>query len=164
MKTLSRSGGFSLLESLMAMVLISIAIMGVISSTSTISMVNDAGARMTQGVFLCEQLHEYMTTLPTLDPEGADTFGLDQGRSSYDSVEDFDGFNSTDVFGAPVDGTLGVLADLSAYTQTVTVQRVCHANFDYVVGDCHWSPYIRVTVTVTYAGEIVCQMPWIRTE
>lgn len=158
-KTKNRSG-FTLLEALIATVLIGVAVVAMIASNGAFTKVNGAGLTLSNAEFLLEQVREMTATLPVIDPDtGNTTFGAEEASlASYDDLDDFDNKS----FSPPIDINRSEMTDLSAYTQQVTVNNVSHGNLETVTAD-HSTDIVRVTVAILLNGTEVTSSSWIRT-
>lgn len=166
MNTSKRRKGFSFVEILISIILVGLSIAALVGANNSFTMANGAGADLSTAEFLIEQVRELTTLLPVVDPAVTTwtTLGPDPGEttlSSYNDVDDFDGFNSDSV-GGPIDANRSVLSALSSFTQSVTVERVSQTDFNVVVADSDPSPFIRVTVTVSRNGQEISSASWIR--
>lgn len=166
MRVSRRGYGFSLVEILISVILVGLSVTALVFASNTFTMANGAGADLSTGEFLLEQIREMTALLPVRDPD-VDTWttlGLDTGDSvvgSYDDVDDFDGFNST-TLGAPIDALGNPLSDLAAFSQVVTVAKVNPSDFNHIEADSFDTPFIRVTVQVALNGREICSASWIR--
>ena len=151
--------GFTLVEGLIAIVIISLALVALLAANSAFTMANGAGVELSTAEFLVEQIREMTATLDVIDPEaGAATFGAEEGSlADYDDLDDFDGCT----FSPPVDARRQTLPDFAAYSQQVTVQNVNPSNFEQVIAD-HGSDFVRISVSVSYNGRQLCSISWIR--
>jgi prepilin-type N-terminal cleavage/methylation domain-containing protein len=127
-------GGFTLLECLLAVLLVGIAVAALIAANSSLTRVNGAAAELSTAEFLIEQIKE-RTDL-----------------AAYGEV-------NNEEFNPPITADGEVLTDFSAYTQTVTVQNVSESNFEQPVAD---SDFVKVTVTVLLNGKEITAASWIR--
>ncbi len=161
--------GFSLIEVLIATVLVGMAIAALVAANGSFSMANVAGADLSTAEFLVEQIRELTTMLPVVDPAvvpGAvvTVLGPEGGENSvasYDDVDDFDGFNSAPL-GAPIDAQGGLLTNLAAFSQQVTVRKINPSNFDEAWNDAQNSNFVRVTVSILENGRPISSSSWIR--
>ncbi len=153
------SNGFSLVEVLIAVVLVGLAIAALLASNSALTIANSEGAELSTAEFLSEQIRELTAMLNVVDPEtGIGTFGPEEPNFiSYDDVDDFDGA----IFSPPISADRSTLNDFSAFTQQVTVENVSASNFELVVGD-HSSSFVRVTVRVLLNAREISSACWIR--
>jgi len=150
---------FSLLEVLVATILVGLAIAALVTANGAFTIANGAGTELSTAEFLIEQLRELTALLPVVDPDtGAAIFGPEEPNLvSYDDVDDFDGAS----FSPPIDAGRNALNNFPAYTQQVTVENVSAANFEQVVGD-HDSNFVRVTVAVFLNSKQISSASWIR--
>lgn len=167
--------GFSLIEVLIATVLVGMAIAALVAANGSFSMANVAGADLSTAEFLVEQIRELTTMLPVVDPAvspgaAVTVLGLEAGESfddlvnhPLDDVDDFDGFNSASL-GAPISAQGTTLTNLSAFSQQVTVQKLNPSNFDEVWADDHnpSSNFVRITVSILENGRPISSASWIR--
>jgi prepilin-type N-terminal cleavage/methylation domain-containing protein len=159
--------GFSLIEVLIASILVGLAIAALVAANGSFSMANVAGADLSTAEFLAEQIRELTTLLPVVDPDTTTwtVLGPETGESlnTYDDVDDLNGFDSS-ILGAPINAQRAPLTNLAAFNQHVTVQRVNPSNFDEVWPDYHnpTSNFVRVTVTVRQNGRPISSASWIR--
>jgi prepilin-type N-terminal cleavage/methylation domain-containing protein len=159
MKSRFHKRGFSLLEVLVATILVGLAIAALVTANGAFTMANGAGTELSTAEFLIEQLRELTALCPVVDPDtGAAAFGPEEPNlAGYDDVDDFDGAS----FSPPIDASRNSLNNFSAYTQQVTVENVSAADFEQVVAD-HGSNFVRVTVAVFLNSGQLSSASWIR--
>ena len=134
--------GFSLVEVLIAIVLIALAIFSLVAANSSFTKANGAGADLSTAEFLIEQIRE-RTALADYD----------------DLLNDFDDAN----YSPPINSNGEVLNDFAAFSQQVTVENVSASNFENVVAD-YSSDFIRVTVRVFLNSNEISSASWIRAQ
>lgn len=152
--------GFSLIEVLIAVILVGLAIASLVAANSSFTKANGAGANLSTAEFIVGQMRELTTLLPVIDPEtGTDIFGPESAETvtNYDDLDDFDGAN----FSPPISTDREVLNNFAAFSQQITVENVSAANFEQVVSD-HDSNFVRVTVRVFLNSMEVSSASWIR--
>ena len=150
--------GFTLIEVLVAIVVIGIAFVSLISATSSFTSTNGYGVELSTSEFLIEQIRELTRLLPIVDPDGGTNFGAEEAAvANYDDLDDFDDA----VFSPPINSERISLNDFSAFSQRVTVQNVSASNFQTVVSDGS-TAFIRVTVTVLLNSKEISSASWIR--
>ncbi len=153
--------GFSLIEVLIATILIGLSIAALVAANGSFTMANDAGGDLSTAEFLIEQLRELTTMLPVVDPQlEATVFGPETDETSlalYDDLDDFDGRT----FSPPIGADRAVLAGYPSFSQQITVENLDPSNFNQVVAD-HGSDFVRVTVIVSQNGRQVSSATWIR--
>jgi prepilin-type N-terminal cleavage/methylation domain-containing protein len=161
MRDTEYQGGFSLVEVLVAIILVGLAVACLVASNSSFTQSNAAGTELSTAEFLSEQIKELTMLLPVVDPEPEmSTFGPETdeaGLADYDDLDDFDGA----VFSPPINSERLVLNDFAAYSQQVTVENVSAANFEQVVAD-HGSYFVRVTVKVFLNSRQISSADWVR--
>ena len=154
--------GFSLIEVLIAIVLVGLAIASLVAANSAFTKANGAGAELSTAEFLIEQIRELSVLLPVIDPEtGDDTFGPEgtETLADYDDLDDFDG----ESFSPPIGADRNPLNDLAAFSQQVTVEKVSDGNFEQVVPDNDPnSHFVRVTVRVFLNSRQISSARWLR--
>jgi len=134
-----RGGGFSLIEVLIAAVLIGLAIAALLGASRSFTIANASGADLSTAEFLIEQIRE---------------------RSALLSFDDLNGLASGSPFSPPISADGNVLNDFADFTQQVTVQKVDKANFEQVVAGP--SDFVRVTVRVLLNSREISSVRWIR--
>jgi prepilin-type N-terminal cleavage/methylation domain-containing protein len=161
--------GFTLIEVMIAVLLVGIAIASLVAANSALTKANGAGTEMSIAEFLAEQIRELTAMLPVSDPGSTtwSTFGPETaetltGAFAYDDLDDFDNFDSTTI-GAPIDSQRNPLNQFAAYRQVVTVENVSANNFEAVVSD-RSSSFVRVTVRILLNSREICSISWLRTK
>jgi len=154
--------GFTLIEVLIAAILVGVSIAALVGANSSFTIANAAGTDMSTAEFLVEQIRELTTMLPVIDPQTEVAFDAKEiSWTSYDDVDDFDDFNTSSLAG-PISANRTVLAEFAAFSQQVTVQKVNPSNLDLAVADGFASDFLRVTVRVLQNGRQVVSASWIR--
>jgi prepilin-type N-terminal cleavage/methylation domain-containing protein len=155
--------GFSLIEVLIAILLIGIAVASLVAANGAFTKANGAGTDLSTAEFLIEQIRELTTLLPVVEPEtpenGFDIFGPESGETlaTYDDLNDFDGAT----FSPPIDVGRNILSNFTAFHQVVTVENVSASNFEQIVGD-NSSYFVRVTVSVFLNSKEISSTSWLR--
>jgi len=155
------NSGFSLIEVLIAIVLVGLAIVSLVAANISFTKANAAGRNLSTAEFLIEQIRELTTLLPVVDPNTGDsTFGPEVGETlaGYDDLDDFDGAS----FAPPISSDRNVLSNFATFGQQITAENVSAANFEEVVGD-HSSFFVRITVKVFLNSREISSTSWIRT-
>ncbi len=154
-----KQSGFSLVEVLVATLLVGLSVAALVAANGAFSMVNGAGVDLSTAEFLIEQIKEWTTVVAVLDPQsGTTTFGLEEPNMvDADDIDDFDG----QTFSPPVSSGGNPLAQLSSFSQQVVVENVSATNFSQVVGD-HSSMFVRTTVSVSQNNSPIASASWIR--
>jgi len=134
-----RGNGFSLIEVLIATILIGLAITALLAANGSFTIANSAGADLSTAEFLIEQIRERTALLGYDDLEGV-TFPT---------------------YSPPINANGEVLSNFAAFSQQITVENVSESNFEYVVPD-HSTSFVRVTVTVLLNMKQISSTSWIR--
>lgn len=152
-------GGFSLIEVLIAILLVGLAIVSLVAANSAFTKANGAGVDLSTAEFIIEQIRELTTPLSVVDPQsGTGTFGPEEATlAGYDDLDDFDGAN----FSPPISADRTVLNAFPAFRQRITVENVSSSNFEQVVAH-HSSSFVRVTVKVFLNSDEISSASWIR--
>ena len=143
------SNGFTLIEALLASVVMAIVV-GAVVMPFTAGAANTAqNARSTLAVNLAQDLMEEILAKPFSDPDGSEAG--ETGRSNWDDMDDYDGYGEVEGAIAGFDGVTVDDPASVALTRRVRVERV------YVAGqDQSEEPtFLRITVDVHYHGEKV---------
>lgn len=152
--------GFSLIEVLIAILLVGLAIASLVGANNAFTQSNGAGTDLSTAEFLLEQIRELTAMLPVIDPitETA-TFGPETGETlaTYDDLDDFDGV----VFSPPINADRNPMTDFVAYSQQVIVQNVSASDFELVVSD-HSSNFVRITVKISMNSKELSSSSWLR--
>jgi len=130
-------GGFTLIEAMIATLLLAIAMIALMVSNQAFTQVNSAGIDLSTAEFLIEEVRERTASL--------DFNELPAFAGTYSPPQDVQG------------NALTAFADFS---QQVTVQNVSASDFTVPEAD---SDFARVTVTVLRNGSEISSADWIRT-
>lgn len=136
-KNSTRAGaGFTLIEAMIATLLLAVAIIALMVSNQAFTQVNSAGINLSTAEFLIEEVRERTASLEFNE--------LPAFAGTYSPPEDIEG---------------DTLTAFSDFTQQVTVQNVSAS--DFTVPDAG-SDFARVTVTVLRNGSAISSADWIR--
>jgi prepilin-type N-terminal cleavage/methylation domain-containing protein len=151
--------GFTLIEVLIAAILVGVSVAALMAANGTLTMANGAGTDQSTAEFLAEQIREMTAMLPVVEP-GATTpaWGPEETSVSvYDDLDDFDGAT----FSPPIGANRAALSGFAAFSQQITVENVNASNFDQVVADLSTS-FVRVTVRVLMNDRQIVSASWVR--
>ncbi len=143
MSTVNRqlNSGFSLIEVLIAIILVGLAIVSLVAANSSFTKANAAGTELSTAEFLIEQVRER-----SISVNYDDLYGLEH----FDDV----------TFSPPINADGESLNDFAAFSQQITVENVNAANFEQVVA--YDSSFIRVTAKVFLNSREISSASWIR--
>lgn len=157
-----RSRGFSLVEMIIAMVIIGVGLAGVLTAFQTTVRDSADPAIHKQMLAVAEEMMEEILLKPYVDPEGdaAPVNALvacgaaGAIRNAFDDVADYHGYQTTGV--CDIDG--GAVAGLGAYNVSVTV--VANAAVAVDLTGLPIGAVRTITVTVTRGGEAISLTGW----
>ena len=152
--------GFSLIEVLIAIMLVGLAIASLVAANSALTRANGAGTDLSTAEFLLGEIRELTVLLPVVDPNtDVSTFGPETGEAlaDFDDIDDFDGA----IFSPPINADRVVLSNSAAFSQQVVVENVSASNFKQAVSD-HGSDFVRVTVRVLLNSQEITSASWLR--
>ncbi len=157
-----RRTGFTLVEVLIATVLVGLALAALVAANSSFTIANDAGSDLSTAEFLIEQIREMTTMLPVAEPNTPTwtLLGPETGETLavYDDVDDFDNASFT----PPINANRLPLTPYATFSQQVMVQKINPTDFTQVVADGANSDFVRVTVTVSQNGHPISSTSWVR--
>lgn len=160
MRNMKYKSGFSLVEVLIAVLLVGLAIASLMTANAAFTKANGAGTDLSTAEFLIGQIRELTMLLPVIDPQDElATFGPESGETlaGYDDLDDFNGAT----FSPPISAERTTLNEFPAYSQQITVQNVNASNFEQVVAN-HSSNFVRVTVHVYLNSRQISSASWLR--
>ena len=140
MKDTRYKDGFSLIEVLIAIVLVGLAIASLVTANSAFTKANGAGVELSTAEFLIEQIRER-----TVLVDYVDLYAFDD-----------------ESFCPPQNANGVVLNELAAFSQQITVENVSASDFEQVEID-HSSDFVRVTVKVFLNSRQISSAKWLRT-
>jgi type II secretory pathway pseudopilin PulG len=183
--------GWTLIETTLTTIIVGLAITALVKQVLATTQQSAYTLRLTTGSLLAENCREMMMGLPFADPmNGTSGFGPDSGETlaTYNDIDDFDGFDSTNrpdiAVGQPVGvvdasrrvitetvgGTTQVPAEWVNWRQQIAVDPVDPTNFNTTFPKPNTARNcVRVTVTISYKSPgtstwtQVVQLRWIRT-
>lgn len=160
MHNTGNKNAFTLVEVLIAVILVGLAVAALVGANISFTRANGAGADLSTAEFLIEQIRELTALLPVVDPQTETaTFGSEEGTvlANFDDIDDF--ANTT--FCPPINASRTAMTDFAAFSQQITVQNVSASNFELVVAE-HSSHFVRITVEVFLNSEKISSDSWIR--
>ena len=130
--------GFSLIEAMVASVIIGIAVVGLLLSSGSLTKVNAAGIEISTAEFLIEEVKTRCASM------------------AYDDLPAFVGTYSPpqDIYGT-------ALTNFSTFSQQVTVENVSNSDFTIIVAT-GGSDFVRVTTKILLNGSEISSADWIR--
>lgn len=136
-----KRGGFSLIEALIAAILIGLVIASLVAANIAFTKANAAGTDLSTAEFLIEQIRER-----SISVNYDDLYGL----------EHFDGVT----FSPPINVDGESLNAFAAFSEQITVENISENNFEQVVA--YDSSFIRITAKVSLNSREINSASWIR--
>lgn len=133
--------GFTLIEVIIAIMLVGLAIVGIVAASGSLTTINGVGIEMSTAEFLIEQIRE--------------NFADD----SFDSVIALNGI----VFSPPIDATGTALTDFAHYSQSITVVNVNNNDLTQIDGS-GTSDFRRITVEILLGSKTINSGSWIKAD
>ncbi len=130
--------GFSLIEAMIAVLLVGLVVTALMLSNGSLTKVNAAGVDLSTAEFLTEQMREYVVALP---------------------YANLTALAAASPYSPPIDVNGNALTQFTAFSQQVTVQAVSPADLITPQGG---SDFSRVTVSVLLNGSPINSATWIR--
>lgn len=136
MRAIMKKGGFTLIEVLIATLLIGLAIVSLVVASASFTKGNASATDLSTAEFLIEQVRE---------------------RSVSVNYNDLSSLRGT--FSPPIDANGGNLNSFAAFNEQIAVEDVCDSNFGRVVAD---SNFIRINVKVFLNSKQISSASWLR--
>lgn len=152
-----RRRGVTLLESLLACVLLAAAIGSIIWPFVSAGQAQAHAIRQSQAAALAEEMLEEILACPFDDPDGPSDPGPEPGedaRSRFDNADDYDGYTE------PAGSVRSADGEIFDDPRAGALSRTVHAEYVYVDGqDTRQDPtFLRVTVRVEYLGRDLAEL------
>ncbi len=157
-------GGFTLIEIVVATVLVGLALVAMMVSTGSNTRVNDAGTKLTQGTFLAQEIREWTLSLPFCDQDAGD-LGNPPGPDGSNPqiwVDDLDDMMDV-TYCPPRDGQGYAISALPAWSQTIEMTWRDPNDLTGTVADGA-SDVIYVNIIVKHKNDTVVTSGWLVTK
>ena len=138
--------GFTLIEALIAIVLVGIAIAALFVSNQSFTSANGAGLQLSTAEFLIEQIREQTIEL-TFNPTASTLV------STYPNT-------TTVTYSPPHDSKGTTLSAYPAYSQKITGKYVLASDLSTISGSA--TPFYRITVDIYLNTEKISSASWLR--
>ncbi len=146
-------GGFSLIEAAIATVLLALGVSALMLAVQSGTNANGAGRKMTQAVFLAQEIREWAMRLPFTDPQSPTAAPGPDGSSPQTFVDDLNDLMNV-TYSPPRDAYGSPITDMPGWSQTITMTWRNPSNLSAAVADGA-SDIVRVQVSVAFKGEEV---------
>ena len=156
----SAHSGFSLVEAMVATVIISLAVTSFMLAMGSGTRINDAGLKLTQAVFLAQQLREWTVTLPFSDPDPGDANNApgNDGSDPQVFVDDLDDLMGV-TYSPPRNGLGAAITDMADWSQQISITWRDPDNLTSTV-TAGSSDFAYVEVTVSRYGQPILTTGW----
>ena len=154
--------GFTLVEALMALIIVGLAAAAIMFSTASNTCVNDAGSKRTEAVFLAQGLREWTLSLPFTDPDPGDQGnppGPDGSEDPQYFVDDLDDLMNVS-YTPPRDGMGSAVSGMPGWTETISLTWRNPDNFESVVS-AGSTMAVYVEVSLVHRGRRVLDTGWL---
>jgi prepilin-type N-terminal cleavage/methylation domain-containing protein len=135
--------GFTLIEVLIAILLVGLAIASLVVANSSFTKANAAATDLSTAEFLIEQVRERSISV------------------NYDDLRGLEHFNGVP-FSPPISADGGSLNDFAAFSEQITVENVSASNFEQP--GANDSGFIKVTVKVFLNSKEISSASWLRAD
>jgi prepilin-type N-terminal cleavage/methylation domain-containing protein len=134
--------GFTLIEVLIAILLVGLAIASLVVANSSFTKANAAATDLSTAEFLIEQIRERSISV------------------NYDNLYGLEHFDNV-TFSPPISADGESLNDFAVFSEQIAVENVSKSNFEQVVAD---SNFVRVTVKVFLNSKQISSASWLRAD
>ena len=153
--------GFTLVEAAIATAVIGIALVSLLVALRSGTRTNEASRRLTQAVFLAQEIREWTLRLPFEDPEEpGEAPGSEEGdpQTGPDDLDDLMGVT----YSPPRDAYGSAIMDMSGWSESITLTWRDSSNVATAVSDGS-SDVIYVRVRISFQGREVLTTSWLVT-
>jgi prepilin-type N-terminal cleavage/methylation domain-containing protein len=158
-----RDGGFTLIEILLAVVILGVAFVAFLSAMQTGIKTGAESTDLTKAMLYAREMREWTRSLPFHDTDAADAdkpVGPDSGTDGVPYVDDVDDLLGA-TFSPPRDSFGSEIADATGWSETVTLTWKSEVDPTFTVPDGE-SNLIHVEVTIMKNGETILTTNWLR--
>jgi len=179
-KRYSRDRGFTLIEAALTTVIVGTGVLSIVAAQQAYHQKNDWAQRTGTAMLLANEIRELTMPMPIFDPITGQAFiGPEPGEAGIDDYDDLDDFAGVSVdggatypgltFNPPIDALGRTIADMTGWTQQVTVEGVLEENIGSGVALTPGTAgtLTRLTVDVSYQGpndpapNVITQLTWV---
>jgi len=159
----ARRHGMTLIEVAVATAIIAIGVTAVMVASTSTTGATDAGRKLTQAIFLAQEIREWTLKLPFSDPDDGDRGnppGPD-GSSPQVLVDDLDDLMDV-TYSPPRDGQGVAICDMAGWSQKITITWRTPEDLTQTVTPGS-TDVVNVQVEVAYKGRSILTTSWLVT-
>jgi prepilin-type N-terminal cleavage/methylation domain-containing protein len=134
--------GFTLIEVLIAILLVGLAIASLVAASGSFTKANAAATNLSTAEFLIEQVRERSMSV------------------AYEDLHDLEHFDGI-VFSPPINASGENLSNFAAFSEQITAENVSESDFESLDPG---SDFIRVTVKVFLNSKQISSASWLRAD
>ena len=162
-RSYSGRGGFTLIEALIATIIVGLGITALLMASKSGTQVNASARGITHAINLGQEVREWTLKLPFQDPETPENPpGPDEAEDPQTFVDDLDDLASV-TYSPPRNASGQAIADMSDWSQQITLSWRNPDNLSETVADGA-SEMIYVEVVVSHGEQSVLTTGWLVTK
>ena len=170
-----RSHAFTLIETALAMVIISTGVLAIMAAEQAYHQNNAWSQRVGTALLLANEIRELTVNLPRYDPITGDaTWGPEANEATVDEFDDLDDFDGPlgegTVYSPPIDANRQNIPNMERWTQVVTVENVLENMVNGAAAPDNSTNVLRITCRVLFQTpdmsepSEITQLTWYRAE
>ena len=161
-RSYSGRGGFTLIEALIASIIVGLGITALLMASKSGTQVNASARDITHAINLGQEVREWTLKLPFQDPDTPDNPPGPDGSSPQTFVDDLDDLKSV-TYSPPRDASGQAISDMTGWSQQITLSWRNPTNLSEAVSDGA-SEMIYVEVVISHEGQSVLTTGWLVTK
>lgn len=170
----ARFGGFTLMETMLAMVVVGTGVLAIVAAQQAYHQHNDYAQRVGTALLLANEIRELTLGMPLHDPITGDlAWGPEANEPTVFQFDDLDDFDAADsggaIFSPPIDALRNQIPNMPYWSQHVTVENVLANFINGPATPDNSTDMVRVTCRVLYQRPTdpqpveITRLTWIRT-
>ena len=152
----------TLIEIMVATAIIGIGVAAMMVASTSTTQISAADRKLTQAIFLAQEIREWTIKLPFSDPEPAHQSnppGPDSGENPQTTVDDLDDLMGV-TYSPPRDGQGMAIPDMVGWAQKLTLTWRKTSDLTQVV-TAGTSDIVNVQVEISYKGKNILTTNWL---
>ena len=152
--------GFSLVEVAVATIIIGLGVAALMVSVGAGTRTNNEGMKLTEAVFLAQEMREWTLKLPFVDPNLPNSPpGPEGSENPQVSVDDLDDLMNV-TYSPPRNGQGSPITDMAGWSQHITITWQDENSLALTVSNGS-SNFVYVEVRIAYQGQEVLTTGWL---